>query len=268
MVKGRIEASVIRKENITPHYIRVFLTSDELDQFAETTIGDNNKIAIPPEGVNEIHFPDYDYETNQWIHPPVEVAPLIRTYTHRGINLDKKELIIDFVNHGENGPASKWAINAEKGAKLGIMMRTEPTKLFEKADWYLLVGDATSIPVLGAILESLPSTAKGICIIEVHGRTDQQDLKTDAAIEFIWLYNPDAESGSEIARRVREITLSKDSKFAYVAAEFSTVKEVRQYLRKEMLWENNELNAYSYWKSGVTEDQSQPDRQKEKHSTE
>lgn len=268
MAKGNIIAHVVRKENLTPHYIRVYLTSDELEQFSETTIGDNNKIAIPPDGVDEIHFPDFDYENHQWIYPPKEVAPSIRTYTHRGIDLQKKEIIIDFVNHGENGPASKWAINAKEGTKLGVMMRTEPTELFAKADWYLLVGDATAIPVLGAILEGLPATAKGVCIIEVHGREDQQELKTHADIEFIWLYNPTPENGSGLAKKTKQMELPEGSKFGYVAAEFSTVKELRTYLRKEKFWSNKELNAYSYWKAGVAEDQSQSDRQKEKHSTE
>lgn len=263
--KGSIEATVVKKEFITPHYIRIYVNSEDVQQFANTTIGDNNKILVPPEGVNKIHFPEYDYDNNQWIHPPQEVAPSIRTYTHRGINLEKNELIIDFVNHGENGPASKWAINAKEGSKLGVMMRTEPTELFVQADWYLLVGDATAIPVISSILEALPQHAKGTCILEVHSKEDVQNLKTNSDVEIIWLYNETPEIGSEIANEVKKVVLPSESKFSYVAAEFSTVKEIRTYLRKEKLWTNKELFAYSYWKTGVAEDKSQADRQKEKN---
>ncbi len=265
--KGNVEVSVTRKEFITPHYIRVYLTGD-VDQFEHTTVGDNNKILVPPVGLNEIHFPGYDDKERKWIHPPKEVAPSVRTYTHRGLDLERKELIIDFVNHGETGPASRWALHAKPGDKLGVMMRTEPKELYPEADWYLLVGDATAIPVLGAILESLPATAKGVCIIEVPEEADEQVLKTNADIEFTWLHNKTPENGSALAETVRSVSLQEGSKFGYVAAEFSTVKDIRMYLRKELNWAQNELYAYSYWKAGVAEDKSQPDRQKEKNSIE
>ncbi len=44
----------------------------------------------------------------------------MRTYTHSGIDLEKKELILDFANHGEGGPASAWALQAEPGFQIGV----------------------------------------------------------------------------------------------------------------------------------------------------
>jgi len=70
--KGRIITTLVRKENLSPHLIRCYLTADHLEQFAATTVGDNNKIAVPPAGLNEVHFPEYDMErqvgTNGSIH--------------------------------------------------------------------------------------------------------------------------------------------------------------------------------------------------------
>lgn len=79
------------KEYITPHYIRVTLTGDVAD-FANTTLGDNNKIFIPPKGVQKVYLPQIDSETKLWIHPPTAVAPYVRTYTHMGIDLEKRNL--------------------------------------------------------------------------------------------------------------------------------------------------------------------------------
>lgn len=265
---GRLVAEVTRKEYITPHYIRVYLYSEDVLLFKEATIGDNNKIAVPPKGFNEVHFPNLDEATHQWIHPPKEIAPSIRTYTHRGINLETKELIIDFVDHGDGGPASRWVREAEAGSKLGVMMRLEGKELYPKADWYLLVGDATAIPVFSAILETLPSTAKGVCIIEVHEKADEQIFETKADIEFKWLHNQNPHLESNLPDAVKGISVPGVSKFGYVAAEFSNVKEIRTYLRKEKGWKQEELYAYSYWKAGVAEDQSQADRQKEKNTYE
>ncbi|WP_126971533.1 siderophore-interacting protein [Gynurincola endophyticus] len=263
---GRVVGTVTRKEFITPHFVRVFLTADELEQFANTTIGDNNKILVPPDGVKEVHFPELNATTHEWIHPPKELAPAVRTYTHRGLNLERKELIIDFVSHGDEGPASKWALNAKPGDQLGILMRTDPKELVPVADWYLLAGDATAIPVLSAVLEALPASARGVCIIEVHGKEDEQQLPAKAAIDFVWLHNDQPQQGSRLFEEVKKVTIPEGAKFGHVAAEFNSVKNIRAYLRKEKGWTSDELYAYSYWKAGVAEDKSQSDRQAEKNS--
>lgn len=262
------ELTVSRKEYITPHYIRVFLTGKDIPLIANTTIGVNNKILIPPRGVSKIHFPEFDYDKMLWKPQPEEIRPSIRTYTHRGIDLENNEIWIDFVAHGDEGPASAWALEAKKGDLLGVLMKDGKTELYGKAENYLLVADATGIPVLAAILEDLPETAKGTCIIEVHGEEDQQDLQTLANIDFIWLHNEHPQLGSRMTEVVKQQILPETSRSGYVAAEFSSVKEIRNYLRKEKQWKQEELYAYSYWKSGVTEDKSAMERHKEKADSE
>ena len=42
--------TVVRKEYITPHYLRIFLTGESVTEIADTTVGINNKIIIPPAG--------------------------------------------------------------------------------------------------------------------------------------------------------------------------------------------------------------------------
>lgn len=79
---------VTRKEYLTPHYIRVYLTGEAISMIGESTIGVNNKILIPPVGVEEIHFPKMDPKKGVWIHPEEDLKPIVRTYTHRGINID------------------------------------------------------------------------------------------------------------------------------------------------------------------------------------
>lgn len=255
--------TVSRKEYVTPHYIRVYLQGDAVQQIADTTVGVNNKILIPPNGVDTVYFPEFDYERGLWKPMDKAIRPTIRTYTHRGINLDRNEIWIDFVAHGDEGPASAWAITAKTGDTLGVLMKHGKTELYGVAANYLLVGDATAIPVLGAILEDLPASAKGICMIEVHGSEDIQQLDTKADIDFIWLHNDMPQKGSLLADLVKIRSLPQQDKFAYVAAEFSTVKEIRNYLRKDLGWERKELYAYSYWKAGVSEDKSATDRRSE-----
>lgn len=262
----KAELKVSRKEYITPHYLRIYLTGPDMAVFSNTTVGLNNKILIPPAGVHKIHFPEFDFEKMEWIQPEESIRPTIRTYTHRGINLATNEIWIDFVVHGDEGPASAWAINTAAGAVLGVLMHSEKSELYPKADHYLLVGDATAIPVLGAILEDLPANARGTCILEVHGPQEEQTLPTKAAIDFIWLHNAAPAEGSALPEIVKQQSLPENSRFGYVAAEFSAVKAIRAYLRKEKNWKQEELYAYSYWKAGVAEDKSSKERHQEKDS--
>lgn len=256
--------TVKRKQFITPNFIRITLTGN-VAIFKDATLGDNNKIFIPPKGISKVHMRTYDPIKEQIVLPPKEVLPYMRTYTHRGINLEKNELTIDFANHGLNGPASAWAIQATEGAELGVAMKVHKKELYPISDWYLLVGDTTAIPVISVILESLPNTAKGVCIIEVHGKEDEQQLRTNAEVDFIWLHNPEPKKGSNIADEVKKVIIPDSSKFGFVACEFSSVKAIRSYLRKELQWTKEELYAYSYWKAGFAEDKSADDRRSERN---
>lgn len=260
---------LVKKEYITPYLIRATLHSNDISAYKICKLGVNNKIFIPPNGVDKVHLPELNLETKQWEQPAEELRPFVRTYTHRGIDLDKNHMIIDFVNHGDNGPASRWAINSKEGDELGIAMKLFDTPLYPESDWYFFVADATAIPVISCILEDLPEQAKGIAIIEKPTNENDLELIKPKNFEIIWLTNEHPELGSELSQKVRSITIPNVcTKFAYVAAEFSTVKDLRNYFRKELDWTKEELYAFSYWKAGSSEDKSVEDRHDENKSIE
>ncbi|WP_413512670.1 siderophore-interacting protein [Myroides odoratus] len=272
MAKKNVDRGVFtlkERTYITPHYIRITLQGEDTTKFSQTTIGVNNKIFLAPEGCDTVHFPQFDFEKGQWVPMEEALRPSIRTYTHRGINLELKELYVDFVAHGDEGPASKWAMKAPIGAKLGVAMGIETTLLYPEADRYILIGDATALPVLGAILEDLPAKAKVKAFIEVETAEDIQLLETKADAQIEWIINPTPGQNTKLAEKAL-VYLEQEgempSKFAYVAAEFSTVKILRNFLRKEKNWTKDELYAYSYWKFGKAENVSEEDRRAEKAS--
>lgn len=257
--------TVVDKEYMTPHYVRVKLTGDGVKDLADCTIGVNNKIFIPPAGVDEVHFAQWDDATASWIAQDEAVKPIVRTYTHRAIDLAENTISIDFVDHGDVGPASSWARKAQAGDQLGVAMKLGASELYPAVDWYLLAGDATAIPVLASILESLPKTAKGHCLIEVATLEDMHPEVKHEGFTIQWLFNEDPGAGSELADEVRKIHIPEGkTHFAYVACEYASVRQIRQYFRQELGWGKDEFYAYSYWKSGVAEDRSVMDRQKEK----
>lgn len=250
---------------ITPHFIRITLESDSVAEYANTTIGANNKIFLAPEGCAKVYLPELDEEKKQWKPMDPEIKPYVRTYTHRGIDLEKKEIYIDFVAHGDEGPASKWAIHAPIGAELGVAMGTDASSLYPKAEKYFLIGDATAIPVLTAILESLPADVEAYLLLEVQSKEDIQELQSDSQFSVEWLVNPTPGQNSPLVERAKTLIAlhEVESKFAYIAAEFTVVKLLRNYLRKEEGWTKEELYAYSYWKFGKAENDSESERRKE-----
>ena len=247
--------TVADKQMLTPHYIRIYLTAqpDTIANIATMTVGANNKVAIPIDKTQTLDFND-------------KSSFVIRTYTHRGVDVEKQQIWIDFVAHGDAAPASGWATHAQVGDELGVMMKPKNKALCPTTDHILLAGDATAIPVLGAILEILPATTSGHCIIEVHGLEDEQDLPTAANIKMTWIHNADPMQGGQLINVVKALTLpdAAQSRFAYVASEFESVKAIRQYLKGEQQWSKDELYAFSYWKAGVAEDQSANARREEK----
>jgi len=262
---GRHVFHVTKKEFITPHYIRITLQGDGALDFEACTVGANNKIFIPPAGTKEILFPVFDESRGVWVNPSDDQKPLVRTYTHRGIDVGQRKIWIDFVNHGDNGPASSWALHAQEGDALGVAMKLRKAALYPPADWYFLIGDATAIPVIASILESLPADARGQCILEVPSPTDIQPEIAHPGFAVQWIFNAHPESGSLLYDTVLQVVIPEDkTPFAYVACEYSSVKSIRSYFREVLHWTNKELYAFSYWKAGIAEDQSAQERRAEK----
>lgn len=247
----RAVLTVKEKVFVSPHYIRVIfgMSDEQTDQFRNMRIGDHNKIFIPAEGVSDINIKDEGiWDSDLFIAR--------RTYTARNIDAANKEMWIDFVVHGDNGPASHWAQRATKGSILGVAMKEGSRPLFPQADKYWLVGDSTALPVIGAILEQLPSQVNVDVTIEVHGKEDEIVLYSKAPFNIEWLHNPRPEKGSPLARIIRSKPLLQGRRFLFIAAEYATVKDLRNYFKAEKAWLPGEYAATAYWQCGSSEDQS------------
>ncbi len=254
---------VVTKSYLSPHYISVQLQGEGAQDFAQCTLGANNKILLHQDVQQHPKFKDTIPTWDEFFGAE---KPLMRTYTHRAIDLTNNTITIDFVFHGDNGPASHWAHKAAPGDVLGVAMKLKSAQLVPPADWYFLIGDATAIPVLSCIIESLPNDVKGKCIIEVATPEDIHPGLKHEGIEIEWLINPHPEQGSPLANEVKKVNIEpSQNAFAYIAAEYATVKDLRWYFREELGWNTKQFYAYSYWKAGEAEDKSTADRQAEKN---
>lgn len=250
LMKGLLR--IKSKTYLSPHYISIVLEGEDLKNFKNAEIGDNNKLLIPAKGLKKVVFPMPGTPGSS-----AGAASIIRTYTLRNLDLEKQEMTIEFVAHGDDGPASSWAISAEIGDELGVMMKKKDKKIFQLADWYLLAGDHTALPVMSVLLESMQEAAIGEVLIEVYGPEDILALKHPAGVNVVWLFNKTPGLGSSLPEVFNWAKIpTEGSRFLFAAAESQAILEIQHLLRENPLLKRNEWKAYSYWKLGQSENES------------
>lgn len=268
MSKPSIHRTILQlkaREYITPNYIRLTLTGTDIAPYSQCSVGANNKIFLPPKGEKQVLFPDKSID-NEAILNKIAIR---RTYTHAGIDLEKNEMYLEFVAHGVEGPASDFAINATIGSSIGIAMKIQQMDLVPEKDFYYIAGDATALPVICAILKSIKPSAKGAVFLEVPSLEDRQEIEKPQGISIHWIINDKTKEDTLLADTAIAYLNNQEpneSRFSFVACEYSNVKKLRNFFRKDLKWAREELSAYSYWKYGVAETKSEKARREEKSS--
>ncbi|HRE03068.1 MAG TPA: siderophore-interacting protein, partial [Ilumatobacteraceae bacterium] len=95
-------------------------------------------------------------------------------YTVRSWDPVVGEMTCDFVLHGDEGLASAWATRARPGDKVALWGPRTAYAPPADTEWYLLVGDETGQPGIGAIVDSLPADAVVHAVIEVSDDGERQ----------------------------------------------------------------------------------------------
>ncbi|NRB00696.1 MAG: siderophore-interacting protein [Rhodobacteraceae bacterium] len=234
---------------LTPNMIRVTFSGPELEGFPVGREGGNCKLLIPDPEETRDAFED------RVEHGP---APQRRTYTVRHYREDSGELDIDFVAHGDNGPASRWATQAKPGDFLGFMGPSTAKVTDFTADWYLVAADPSALPVAAATLEAMPRDAKGICLFEVTAEEDRQDIDAPEGMEMHWLVHPHPDKASTQQEDfLRKMAWPEGRVQTCIAGESGVIKSLRGYLHREKGIPREDTYISGYWKIGLVEDEHQ-----------
>ena len=154
---------------------------------------------------------------------PDAQRPAARTYTIRALRPEKAEVDVEFVLHGDNGPASRWAMHARPGDRLAMTApaaNTEGPKL--GYEWkppqgvrrILIIADETALPAAAGILETLddlPLKPKVEALFETPRSDDAQPLPQ--ASKLRWLARdtePGCQHGELLMRALRDIDLQQE----------------------------------------------------------
>lgn len=226
---------VISIQDLSPNYRRITLGGDQLAGFPANETG----------GYIKLYFHDPQFE-----------SPLLRTYTIRNTRIERLEIDVDFVLHGDGGPASYWAERAKVGSTIEIG-GPGPKKLLDRnADWFLLAGDMTALPAIGVNLEQLPENAKGHALIEINSESEIQELKKPNNITLDWIINPKPGLNSApLVDAVKATPWQAGIPGIWTACEFKAMKALRKYYMQDCGIERKNFYISSYWKYGVSEDE-------------
>lgn len=204
---------VAARRRLSPHFTRITFSGAELVDFGTAGLDQRVKVVLPLPGLGFTHFPDVDDWYAAWRELPVEHRNPFRTYTVREVRPDALEVDIDFVGHGDAGPASRWAARVEVGDEAVIVGPDErsPGRTLG-IDWrpgavdqILLAGDETAAPAISAILGSLPVDATGVALIEVPDPADTLDLIAPDGVAVRFLpRHPGGAHGHRLIPAVRE----------------------------------------------------------------
>jgi NADPH-dependent ferric siderophore reductase len=240
---------VVRAWHLTPNMIRVTLEADFVRELKTDCQGANCKIFLPEAGQSAEAF------ARQLSEGP---RPVVRTYTVRHVRPDVGQMDIDFVDHGDHGPASAWARAAGPGSFLGFN-GPGPAKLTEfHADWYIVAADMSALPVAAATLEAMPRDAKGIAFFEVTSPKDRQEIDAPAGIEMHWLDHPDPHVPSkQTVDLIKGLPEFAGRTQTCIAGESSVIQALRGHLMNERKLDKADAYISGYWKIGLIEDEHQ-----------
>ncbi|QCU77518.1 siderophore-interacting protein [Citricoccus sp. SGAir0253] len=197
---------VARISPLSEHFVRFTLTGEDLVHFGTGGLDQRIKLMIPrPDGtLPEIGlFADPAPAVMEWYQrwralPDEERNPM-RTYTVRAVRPHAREIDVDFVLHGTEGPASAWASTAAVGDEIVVIGPDERSETggrgrsggieFDpgEATTLLLAGDETAAPAICSILESLGERHSGHVYLEVPTAADVLPVMTLASVQVHWL---------------------------------------------------------------------------------
>ncbi len=256
---------VLRSERLTPHIVRVVLGGSGFDTFVPNDYTDAYvKVVFVKHSVDVGALPQ-PLTLDSFNDLPVEQRPLVRTYTVRSVDTERRELAIDFVVHGDHGVAGPWALAATPGQPAYLMGPSGAYAPDPAADWHLLAGDEAALPAISAALEALPDNAIGKVFIEVAGPDDEIPLKSPPGVGVNWIYRggradlvqeDKAGDHAPLIAAVKEANWLPGQVQVFIHGEAQTVMHnLRPYIRKERGVDARWASSISgYWRRGRTEE--------------
>jgi NADPH-dependent ferric siderophore reductase len=226
------EVTVVSAEDITTTMRRVKFACDDITPFMGGEM--HVRLLVPPKG-KPLAWPTLAADGRiDW--PKGEDEILVRVYTIRTVDVERRELWIDFLQHAGDGvetPGADFARDAKPGDRVALLGPGGGG--LPVADCVLLAGDETAIPAIARIAAEVPAGTRLQAIIEVRDETEEQALPSAGSLDIRWLHRSSypAEAGDMLAKATKEaISCLEEGTFVWVACEKDDVRDIRKFLKQ------------------------------------
>jgi NADPH-dependent ferric siderophore reductase len=253
-VRPQITLQVLRREQLSPHLVRIVLSGEQFDDFVANDSTDTYvKIffAKPHLGLTA----PYDVAALRDTLAPDDL-PVTRTYTVRRVDPVERTLTIDFVVHGDEGLAGPWANTAEPGDPLTFSGPGGGYAPDPAAAWHLFAGDQSALPAIAAALEALPKDARGLAFIQVADPGEMLELAAPSGLAVQWLFGDDP---ALLVTAVSDAAWLADRPQIFAHGERGAMKGLREVFSARGV-HKSELSLSGYWALGRTEDRFQAEK--------
>lgn len=200
---------------LSPSLTRMVFAASDVANMKTDGPDQRIKVFFPLPGQDAPQVPQgEDWYARYRALPEGERAPM-RTYTIRALRPEAGEVDIDFVLHGETGPASRWATHARVGDRIGLLAPdAQVADSSQGFEWkppadvqrVLLVADDTALPAVAGILEDLarwPHPPQVQAFLEVAHDADVLPLAAPVGAQLFWLAREGAAHGQLLQQAVQ-----------------------------------------------------------------
>ena len=254
-------ATVAGVHDLTPSLRRITFVAPRIAEAVTAGPDQRIKVLFRPDG-RDLVLPSRPDWYSKWLATPADERFVMRTYTIRALRPEPAEMDVEFVLHGDTGPASAWAAVAEVGDTVGLIIPfavdTSSVKglLLSGVDYVppadsinrVLVADETALPALAGILEELPAGVRATAFVAVPDARDVRPLPSPGQVDVTWTPQP---SGSRaLVEAVEAAAIPFDVDYAWVAGESGMIRAVRRHLADVAGLQKSRISFQGYWKRG------------------
>jgi len=249
------DVTLQRKTQLSPHMMRITLAHPSVNDMATWAPDQRVKLFFPAADGSPARLAQGEGWYARLKAMIADRRPAMRTYTIRHLRAEQGEVDIDFVLHGETGPASRWALRAQPGDSMQILA---PDRRFSANDaggfeWkppqilnqVLLVADGTALPAAMGILDVLAAKAappQTQAFFEVDSAQDMLPVPDWPGLTVEWLIREKTTAGTLMVEAVRKAVPPIHTSSIGRAVELADVD-----IDKEILWEIAEAAAEGFY---------------------